>query len=80
MRILQLAFLLLFNYLDNLPKLYYFCVSFANNHGLVYNEQKTKFMCLKPAVIKNMYVPNVKLNGKALELVIREKIPGFLCH
>ena len=48
------------------------CVSFANNHGLVYNEQKTKFMCLKPAVLKNIYVPNVELNGKALELVKRE--------
>ena len=32
------------------------CVSFANNHGLVYNEQKTKFMCLKPAGLKNIYM------------------------
>ena len=40
------------------------CVSFANNHGLAYNEQKTKSMCLKPAVLKNIYVPNVELNGK----------------
>ena len=53
------------------------CVSFANNHGLVYNEQKTKFMCLKPAVLKNIYVPNVELNGKTLELVKREKYLGF---
>ena len=52
------------------------CVSFANNHGLVYNEQKTKFMCLKPAVLKNIYVPNVELNGKTLELVKREKYLG----
>ena len=35
------------------------CVSFPNNHGLVYDEQKTKVMCLKPAVLKNMYVPKV---------------------
>ena len=54
------------------------CVSFANNHGLVYNEQKTKFMCLKPAVLKNIYVPNVELNGKTLELVKREKYLGFV--
>ena len=55
------------------------CVSFSNNHGLVYNEQKTKFMCLQPAVLKNIYVPgpNVELNGKALELVEREKYLGF---
>ena len=37
------------------------CVLFANNHGLEYNEQKTKFMCLKPAVLMNTYVPNVEL-------------------
>ena len=43
---------------------YYYYISFANNHGLVYNEQKTKFMCLKPAGLKNIYVPNVELNGK----------------
>ena len=53
------------------------CVSLANNHGLAYNEQKTKFMCLKPAVLKNIYVSNVELNGKALELVKREKYLGF---
>ena len=29
-------------------------------------------MCLKPAVLTNMYVPSVKLNGKALELVTRK--------
>ena len=34
-------------------------------------------MCLKPAVLKNIYVPNVELNGKALELVKREKYLGF---
>ena len=53
------------------------CVSFANNHGLVYNKQKTKFMYIKPAVLKNIYVPNVELNGKALKLVTREKYLGF---
>ena len=40
---------------------------------MVYNEQRTKCMCFKPAVLKNLYVPNVELNGKALELVTREK-------
>ena len=53
------------------------CVPFANNHGLVYNEQKTKFMCIKPAVLKNIYVPNTEPNGKALELVTREKYLSF---
>ena len=36
-----------------------------------------EWICLKPAVLKNMYVPNVKLNGKALELVTREKYLVF---
>ena len=50
----------------------------ANKHGVVYNELKKKFMCLKPAVLKNIiYVPNVELNGKTLELVKREKYLGF---
>ena len=40
------------------------CVNFAEKHGLVYNERKTKFMCIKPAALKNMYVPNVELNGQ----------------
>ena len=34
-------------------------------------------MCLKPAGLKNIYVPNVELNGKILELVKREKYLGF---
>ena len=34
-------------------------------------------MCLKLAGLKNIYVPNVVLNGKALELVKREKYLGF---
>ena len=42
-----------------------------------YNESKTKYMCIKPAVLKNMYVPNVELNGKALELVAKEIYVGF---
>ena len=28
------------------------CVNFAERHGLVYNERKTKFMCIKPAALK----------------------------
>ena len=34
-------------------------------------------MCLKPAVLKNIYVPIVELNAQALELVRREKYLGF---
>ena len=47
-------------------------VTFANNHGLIHNEEKTNFVCFKPDVLKNIYVPNVEINGKTRELV-REK-------
>ena len=44
-------------------------------YGLIYNDNKTNFMCIKPAVLKNIYVLNVELNGrkkeKTLELVTR---------
>ena len=56
------------------------CVNFAEKHGLVYNERKTKFMCIKPAALKNMYVPNVELNGQKLELVKTEKYLGFIVN
>ena len=56
------------------------CVNFAEKHGLVYNERKTKFMCIKPAALKNMYVPNVELNGQKLELVKTEKYFGFIVN
>ena len=44
-------------------------VTFANNHGLIHNEEKTNFVSIKPDVLKNMYVPNVEINGKTRELV-----------
>ena len=56
------------------------CVNFAEKHGLVYNERKTKFMCIKPAALKNIYVPGVELNGKILELGKTEKYLGFIVN
>ena len=37
-------------------------------------------MCIKPAALKNMYVPNVELNGQKLELVKTEKYLGFIVN
>ena len=34
-------------------------------------------MCIKSAVLKTIYVPNVELNGKTLELATREKYLDF---
>ena len=55
------------------------CVNFAEKHGLVYNERKTKFMCIKPAALKNMYVPNVNLMEK-IGISQDRKIPWFHCQ
>ena len=35
--------------------------------------RKTKFICNKPVVLKNIYVPNVELNRNILELATGEK-------
>ena len=56
------------------------CVNFAEKHGLVYNERNTKFMCMKPTALKNIYAPNVELNGKILELVKTKKYLGFIAN
>ena len=53
------------------------CVEFAHDHCLLYNETKTKYMCIKPAALKNIYVPKVVLHGKALNLVDKEKYLSF---
>ena len=46
----------------HVPKLQYniICVDFVNDHGLVYNEQKAKFMCMKPAALKTRSTQRVQ--------------------
>ena len=61
-----------------LQKLINICTDFAYCHGLVYNEEKTKYMVIKPAAIKNLHIPSVSLNNSAIKLVSREKYLGFI--
>ena len=61
-----------------LQKLINICTDFARCHGLVYNEEKTKYMCVKPAAMKNLYVPSVTLNNFVIKVVNREKYLGFI--
>ena len=42
-----------------------------------YTMNRRPNLCLKPAELKNIYVPNVELDGKTLELVKREIYLGF---
>ena len=35
-------------------------------------------MCIKPAALKNIHVPNVELNGKILEVVKTDKYLDFI--
>jgi len=60
-----------------LQKLINSCCDFASKHGLIYNETKSKFMCIKPTCIKNLYIPNVTLNGSLIRRVHTEKYLGF---
>ena len=61
-----------------LQKLINSCVDFASRHGLLYNEIKTKFMCVKPAGCKTLYIPNVTLNDSIVRKVHVEKYLGFI--
>ena len=51
MRILQVAFLLLFNYLDSLPKLYYDCDKLCMSYGNVRSKAQGFFGGFAPPQI-----------------------------
>ena len=53
------------------------CSEFAETHSLIYNETKTKYMCIKPPAVKAVYVPNVCLNGVNIRHVAKENYLGY---
>ena len=61
-----------------LQKLIDRCADFANRHGLIYNEIKTKYMCVKPSDCKHLRVPHVTLNDSPINTVHAEKYLGFM--
>ena len=60
-----------------LQKLLDICVSFALDNNIVYNDTKTKLMCIKPKSLKDITVPDIYLNDKLLTIVDSEKYLGM---
>ena len=54
------------------------CVEYAKINTIVFNESKSQCMCVKPKNMSDLYVPNVKLNGKNLEWVNLYKYLGVM--
>ena len=61
-----------------LQKLINICINFAHSHSLLYNEKKTKYMCIRPATLRNLYIPDVRLYGKNVKRVNDEKYLGYI--
>jgi hypothetical protein len=61
-----------------LQKLMNICVNFAEAHSLIYNREKTKYMCIKPTSIKKLYIPEVKLYCYNVKQVKSEKYLGYI--
>ena len=54
------------------------CEQYASNCDIVFNISKTKYMCIKPASMKNLHVPKIFLNGKSIDYVTSYKYLGFM--
>ena len=61
-----------------LQKLLDICSEYACTHSLIYNETKTKYMCIRPPKRKDLYIPNVTLNGAHIKKVDSEKYLGYI--
>lgn len=59
-----------------LQKLLNYCDSFAKSNDIFYNLKKTKCMCIRPKSFKNLYFPNIYLNGATVKVVDNEKYLG----
>jgi hypothetical protein len=57
------------------------CQNYGFENEVLYNIKKTKCMCIKPDILKNLYVPNVFLNAEQLSWTHEHKYLGvFLCN
>lgn len=63
-----------------LQKLINVCEMYASANEMSYNERKSKIMCFKPSVLKNLHVPIFTLNGKCLERTDSIKYLGFIVN
>ena len=60
-----------------LQKLIDVCESFANDNEMTYNDKKTVCMNIMPHNMKNVFIPNMYLNGKVLKCVTEQKYLGI---
>ena len=54
------------------------CTHYANDHHIIYNTKKTKFMCFKPKFYSDVEFPSCSLLGKPIKHVDTEKYLGVM--
>ena len=56
------------------------CVAFGIENDIVYNEEKTTCMCVKPSVMKDLYVPTFHLRHLNIKAVEKETYLGYIIN
>ena len=56
------------------------CVAFGIENDIVCNEEKTKCMCVKPSVMKDLYVPTFHLGHLNIKAVEKETYLGYIIN
>ena len=56
------------------------CADFAVSHNLIFNMKKTKFLCIRPQNMKNLYVPEFVLGQARIRVVNEETYLGFILN
>ena len=54
------------------------CSQYAVENDITFNAKKTKLMCVKPNVLKDLLVPDIFLDGQIIELVSSHKYLGVI--
>ena len=63
---------------SGLQKLVNLCCSYALANDITFNTKKTKLMCFKPKCHKDLFVPQISLNGVVIDLVRTYKYLGVI--
>ena len=63
-----------------LQELIHICSEYASSNFILFNANKTKYMCFKPKSLKNLYIPTLYLNSVPLTVVTRNKYLGVFIH
>ena len=56
------------------------CIGFAMENDILYNEEKTKCMCIKPFVMNDLYVPMFHLGHLNIKAVEKETYLGYIIN